>query len=59
MQVLLIRSAWMEANNRVEDGRIIKELSPLNKPVDQLRPEDLRPMAKDLTCRLIRRSRPT
>jgi len=52
MQVLLIRSAWMEANNRVEDGRIIKELSPLNKPVDQLRPEDLRPMAKDLSLSL-------
>jgi preprotein translocase subunit SecA len=48
MQVLLIRHAWLEANDRIEDGRLIKELQPLNKPLDQLRPEDLRPMAKEL-----------
>ncbi|MBN2388718.1 MAG: hypothetical protein JXB85_17000 [Anaerolineales bacterium] len=48
MQVLLIRHAWLEANARVEDGRLIPELVPFNKPVDQLRPEDLRPMARDL-----------
>ncbi len=48
LQILLIRAAWMEKNNRFEDGRIIPELQPLNKPIDQLRPEDLRPMAKEL-----------
>ncbi|MEW6093935.1 MAG: hypothetical protein AB1531_08235, partial [Chloroflexota bacterium] len=48
MQVLLIRHAWLEANDRIEDGRAIPDLEPFNKPLDQLRPEDLRPMAKDL-----------
>ncbi len=48
MQILLLRHAWMEKNEREEDGRIIPELQPLNKPIEQLRPEDLRPMAKEL-----------
>jgi preprotein translocase subunit SecA len=48
MQVLLIRNAWLEANDRFEDGRLIPELQPLNKPIEQLRPEDLRPMVKEL-----------
>ncbi len=48
MQVLLLRHAWLEANDRIEDGRAIPALEPLNKPLDQLRPEDLRPMAKEL-----------
>ncbi len=48
MQILLIRNAWLEANGRFEDGRLIPELQPFNKPIEQLRPEDLRPMAKEL-----------
>jgi preprotein translocase subunit SecA len=48
LQILLIRTVWLEKNNRFEDGRIIPELQPLNKPIEQLRPEDLRPMAKEL-----------
>jgi len=48
MQVLLIRRAWMEANNHFEDGRIIPELQPFSKPLDQMRPDDLRPMTKEL-----------
>jgi preprotein translocase subunit SecA len=48
LQILLIRSTWLEKNNRFEDGRLIPELQPLNKPLEQLRPEDLRPMTKDL-----------
>ncbi len=48
MQVLLIRHAWLEANNRFEDGRIIPELQPLTQPLDQMRPDDLRPMTKEL-----------
>ena len=48
LQILLLRAVWLEKNDRFEDGRIIPELQPLNKPIEQLRPEDLRPMAKDL-----------
>jgi preprotein translocase subunit SecA len=48
MQVLLIRHAWLEANDRIEDGRIIPELQPLTQPLDQLRPDDLRPLTKEL-----------
>ncbi|PJH75883.1 MAG: hypothetical protein CO064_04340, partial [Anaerolineae bacterium CG_4_9_14_0_8_um_filter_58_9] len=48
MQVLLIRHAWLAANERVEDGRAIPELADLNKPLEQFRPEELRPMARDL-----------
>ena len=48
MQILLIRHTWLERNNRIEDGRLIPELKPFYRPLDQLRPEDLRPMARDL-----------
>ncbi len=48
MQILLLRHTWLEKNERVEDGRIIEELQALNKPIEQARPEDLRPMAKEL-----------
>jgi preprotein translocase subunit SecA len=48
MQILLLRHTWLEKNDREEDGRIIPELQALNEPVEQLRPEDLRPMAKEL-----------
>jgi preprotein translocase subunit SecA len=48
MQILLLRHTWMEKNEREEDGRIIPELQPLNEPIEQLRPEDMRPMAKEL-----------
>jgi preprotein translocase subunit SecA len=48
MQVLTIRHTWLESTNSVEDGRAIPELASLNKPLDQMRPEDLRSMARDL-----------
>ncbi len=48
MQILLLRHTWLEKNDRFEDGRIIQELQALNEPIEQLRPEDLRPMAKEL-----------
>jgi Preprotein translocase subunit SecA (ATPase, RNA helicase) len=48
MQILLLRHAWLEKNDREEDGRVIPELQPLNEPIEQLRPEDMRPMAKEL-----------
>ncbi|MCX6033988.1 MAG: hypothetical protein NTV38_03285, partial [Chloroflexi bacterium] len=44
----LIRHTWLDAHDRVEDGRAIPDLELFNKPLDQLRPEDLRPMAKEL-----------
>ena len=52
MQVQLIRHAWLVANDRVEDGRAIPELADLNKPLEQFRPEELRPMARDLALSL-------
>jgi preprotein translocase subunit SecA len=42
MQVLLVRNAWLKANNREEDGRLIPELTHLNEPLESLRPDDLR-----------------
>jgi preprotein translocase subunit SecA len=48
LQILLLRSIWLEKNDRFEDGRLILELQPLNTPLEQLRPEELRPIARDL-----------
>ncbi len=48
LQVLLLRNVWLEANDRYEDGRRIPELELLYRPLDQLRAEELRPMAKEL-----------
>ncbi len=48
MQTLLIRHAWMIQNNRVEDGRVIDELQPLNQPLEQLDAPMLRQMARPL-----------
>jgi preprotein translocase subunit SecA len=48
MQVLLLRDAWLEKNDRIEDGRRIAELEVLYHPLDQMRPEELRPLAKEL-----------
>jgi preprotein translocase subunit SecA len=47
-QVALLRQAWLEKNNREEDGRIIEELQPLNVPLDQLQVPEMRKMARDL-----------
>jgi preprotein translocase subunit SecA len=41
-QVLLIRHAWMVANHREEDGRLIPELQPLNEPLEKITPDALR-----------------
>ncbi len=48
LQTLLIRRYWMEANDRFEDGRAIKELEPLYAPLDKLTPAALREFAKPL-----------
>ncbi len=47
-QVMLLRNAWMEKNNRFEDGRLVEELVPLNQPLDGLQVGDLRKMAREL-----------
>jgi len=46
--VALIRDAWMEANNREEDGRSIPELEYLNQPLDKLPIAQMRKMAREL-----------
>ncbi len=52
MQILLIRDAWMRANGREEDGRLIPELVPLNAPLEQIQAPDLRQFARPLELSL-------
>ena len=47
-QVGLLRKAWLDKNNREEDGRLIEELQPLNAALDQLQVPEMRKMARDL-----------
>ncbi len=47
-QVYLLRKAWLEKNNREEDGRLIEELQPFNASLDQLQVPEMRKMARDL-----------
>jgi len=47
-QVALLRQAWMEQHNRVEDGRAVAELEYLNQPLDQLPIAEMRKMALEL-----------
>jgi preprotein translocase subunit SecA len=42
VQILLVRHAWLKANDRVEDGRLIEELVPFNVPLDEINPGQLR-----------------
>jgi preprotein translocase subunit SecA len=42
MQVLLVRRAWLEANHREEDGRLIAELQPFSEPLENITPDALR-----------------
>jgi preprotein translocase subunit SecA len=51
-QVLLIRHAWLQANNRQEDGRQIPELQQLYTSLDELQTADLRKMAQSLAISL-------
>ncbi len=46
--VLLLRKVWIDKNNIIEDGRSIEELKFLNQPLDKLKVNDLRPLAKQL-----------
>jgi preprotein translocase subunit SecA len=47
-QVAILRHAWLEQNNREEDGRLIEELQPFNAPLDQLQVPEMRKMAREL-----------
>jgi preprotein translocase subunit SecA len=47
-QVYLLRQAWLDKNNRQEDGRLIDELQPFNAPLDQLQVPEMRKMAREL-----------
>ena len=46
MQVLLVRHAWLVANDRIEDGRLIEELVPFNAPLEDINPGQLRKFAQ-------------
>ena len=46
--VMLLRQAWMEQNQREEDGRQIAELELLYKPLEQLDLAALRKMGREL-----------
>ena len=48
LQVMLLRQAWLEKNNREQDERAIPELNPLYKPVGDLNPPDLRQMGRSV-----------
>ena len=48
LQVLVIRYAWLKANDREEDGRQISELEQFNAPIDKLQANDLRSITRDL-----------
>jgi preprotein translocase subunit SecA len=52
MQTIVIRQAWLDKNNREQDERAIPELDFLYKPLPELQPQDLRPMAKSLDLSL-------
>ena len=42
MQLTLVRSHYLRANNLEEDGRLIAELVPFNEPIDKITPDALR-----------------
>lgn len=52
LQVLLLRELWMKANKAVMIERSVPELQVLNKPLPELTPSDLRPLAKNFNVTL-------
>src|SRR5262249_10078249 len=46
-QVLLIRDAWLEKNNKEEDGMLVPELKPLNEDLYKLNRQDLAKQLKE------------
>ena len=49
VQVMLIRNAWLEQNDRIEDGRQVEELQFLYEPLNTLQVSQVRKMARDLS----------
>ena len=45
MHVELVRHAFLKANKREEDGRLIPELQPFNEPLETITPDALRKFA--------------
>ncbi len=52
LQTLLIRQVWMEQNHIEVLDRQIPELQILNKPLSELNPGELRPLARNLNLTL-------
>jgi preprotein translocase subunit SecA len=46
MQILLVRNAWLKANDREEDGRLIPELQPFNEQLEKIEPSAMRKFVK-------------
>jgi preprotein translocase subunit SecA len=46
VQILFVRHAWLKANDRVEDGRLIEEFVPFNVSLDEINPGQLRKFAQ-------------
>jgi preprotein translocase subunit SecA len=46
-QVMIIRAAFLERTNRIDDGRQIDELQYLNTPLDKLQISQMRQMARE------------
>ncbi len=51
-QVLLIRDAWFTKTGSSEDGRQVKELKPLNVPLNKMRPTEMRRLIKELDLKI-------
>ncbi len=52
LQTLLLRQLWMEKNNTTVIEKSVPELQILNKPLSELNPSDLRPLAKSFDISL-------
>jgi len=52
LQVLLLRDAWLEKNNKTDEGFVIPELQFLYEPLDKLNVAQLRQMGRDLGLQL-------
>jgi preprotein translocase subunit SecA len=52
LQTLLLRHLWMEKNNTTVIEKSVPELQVLNKPLSELNPSDLRPLAKSFDTSL-------
>jgi len=48
MQILLARKLWLDANNRIEDGRLIDEFIPFNAQLEKIDISQLRKFSQPL-----------